>query len=158
MIIDEPSGSPVVVRKVGGLISAAWPRSAYTDERPAVATDMHRILIVDDDAESAKLLATLLRATGRGEIQLTRLGSAALALAVEFRATIVFIDLKLPDMSGYEVARLLHHKPLLQKPRLIALTDSGEHAGREFARAAGFERYLIKPVTRAAVEEVLAAP
>jgi CheY-like chemotaxis protein len=173
MIIDERSGSTVaVVRKVGGLISAAWPKSAYTDDPPApvppaarwrapawcgdVATDMRRILIVDHDAESAELLAMLLQAMGCGETQVRRLGSAAVALAVEFRATIVFIDLKLPDMSGYEVARLLHQHPLLQKPRLIALTDSGEQPAREFARAAGFERYLVKPVTRAAVEEALA--
>ena len=117
---------------------------------------MRRILIVDHDAESAELLAMLLQAMGCGETQVRRLGSAAVALAVEFRATIVFIDLKLPDMSGYEVARLLHQHPLLQKPRLIALTDSGEQPAREFARAAGFERYLVKPVTRAAVEEALA--
>jgi CheY-like chemotaxis protein len=117
---------------------------------------MHRILIVDDDAEPAELLAKLLQATGRGEAKLTRLGSAAVALAVEFRATIAFIDLKLPDMSGYEVGRLLHQHALLRKLRLIALTDSAEHPGREFARVAGFERYLVKPVTRTAVEELLA--
>ena len=189
MIIDERSGSKVaVVRKVGGLISAAWPvrtdkpphqgtsqldvaegedvppagwntssRSVSTDGGPAVvAAGIHRILIVDDDAQSAELLAMLLHATGRGETQLTRLGSAAVALAVEFAATIAFIDLKLPDMSGYDVARQLHRHPLLQKLRLIALTDSGEHSRREFARAAGFERYLVKPLTRTTVEELLA--
>ena len=85
-----------------------------------------------------------------------RLGSAAVALAVEFAATIAFIDLKLPDMSGYDVARQLHQHPLLQKLRLIALTDSGAHSRREFARAAGFERYLVKPLTRTTVEELLA--
>ena len=183
MIIDQRSGSTTVVRKVDGLISGAWPvparqgtsqldvrgvddaasawwsvlpRSASADGPPGLATDMHRILIVDDDAESAELLAMLLQATGRGETQLTRLGSAAIALAVEFRATIAVIDLKLPDMSGYEAARLLHQHPLLRKLRLIALTDSDEHLGREFARVAGFERYLVKPVTRTGVEELLA--
>jgi len=184
MIIDERSGrSVVIVRKVDGLISAAWsvpakrgtsqldvrevqgagsawwsisPRSASIDGPARVATDVHRILIVDDDADSAELLAVLLRATGRGETQLTRLGSAAVALAVEFRATIAVIDLKLPDVSGYEVARLLHQHPLLRKLRLIALTDSDEHRGRDFARVAGFERYLVKPVTRTGVEELLA--
>lgn len=188
MIIDERSGSKVaVVRKVGGLISAAWPvrtdkpphqgtsqldvaededvppagwntlsRSVSIDGGPAVAAGIHRILIVDDDAQSAELLAMLLHATGRGETQLTRLGSAAVALAVEFAATIAFIDLKLPDMSGYDVARQLQRHPLLQKLRLIALTDSGEHSRREFARAAGFERYLVKPLTRTTVEELLA--
>lgn len=118
---------------------------------------MHRFLIVDDDAKSAEVLAMLLQATRRGETQLTRLDSAAVALAVEFRATIAFIDLKLPDVSGYEVARLLHQHPLLRELRLIALTDSDEHPGRELARVAGFERYLLKPVTGTGVEELLAA-
>jgi CheY-like chemotaxis protein len=68
----------------------------------------------------------LLQATGRGETQLTRLGTTAVALAVGFAATIAFIDLKLPDMSGYDVARRLHQHPLLQKLRLIALSD--EHS------------------------------
>jgi CheY-like chemotaxis protein len=117
---------------------------------------MHRILIVDDDAESSQLLAMLLQATGRSETQLTGLGKAAVALAVKFDATIAFIDLRLLDMSGYDVARLLHQHPLLQKLRLIALTDSAEHPGREVARGAGFERYLVKPVTRTDVEELLA--
>jgi CheY-like chemotaxis protein len=175
MIIDERLGSSVVVvRKVDGLISAAWPMpakqgtsqldvrevgaaSASTDGPPRVAADMHRFLIVDDDAESAEVLAMLLRATGRGETQLTRLGSAAVALAIEFRATIAFIDLKLPDMSGYEVARLLHQHPLLRELRLIALTDSDEHRGHEFARVAGFQRYVLKPVTGTGVEELLNA-
>jgi CheY-like chemotaxis protein len=185
MIIDKRSGpSVVVVRKVDGLISAAWslpanqdtsqldvrevegaastwrsglPKSACSAAPPRVVTDTGRILIVDDDVESAELLAMLLNATGRGETQLTRLGSAAVSLAVEFSATIAFIDLKLPDMSSYEVARRLHQHPLLRKLRLIALTDSDEQPDREFARVAGFERYLVKPVTRTGVEELPAA-
>jgi CheY-like chemotaxis protein len=129
-------------------------RSVSTDGGPAVAAGMHRILIVDA-AQSGELLAMLLQATGRGETRLTRLGSAAVALAIQFGATIAFIDLKLPDMSGYDVGRQLHQHPLLQKLRLIALTDGGEHSHREFARAAGFESYLVKPVTRTTVQKLL---
>ncbi len=69
--------------------------------------------------------------------------------------SIIFVDIELPDMSGYDVALLLHQHPRLQQMRLIALTDSGEHPGREHARTSGFERYLVKPISVAALQEVL---
>jgi len=62
--------------------------------------------------------------------------------------------LDLPDMSGYDVARHLSQHPSLRKLRMIALTASSEHPGRERAREAGFERYLLKPVVAAALDEL----
>jgi CheY-like chemotaxis protein len=131
------------------------PPSKYESESGRAP---HRVLIVDDDAESADSLAMLLQAPGNRETRETRVAysaGAAVALAVEFQPTIVFLDVGLPDMGGYEVARRLHQHPHLQNRRLIALTDSGEHPGRERAREAGFERYLLKPVTAVALEELL---
>jgi CheY-like chemotaxis protein len=58
----------------------------------------------------------------------------------------VLLELSLLDMSGYEVARLLRERAQRHDLRLIALTSSREHAGRELARVAGFERYLLKPI------------
>jgi len=116
-----------------------------------------RILIVDDDIATGKLLRTLL-AAWRWKTRVARSASKAIAVAVEFQPTIILLDLDLPDMSGYEVARLLRQHPQLQDVRLIALTHSGEHAGRELAREAGFERYLMKPVTGTALEELFALP
>jgi CheY-like chemotaxis protein len=58
-------------------------------------------------------------------------------------------------MSGYEVAKLLHQHAHLQATRLIALTGNIEHPGREGAREAGFERYLVKPVTVIELQKVL---
>ena len=79
----------------------------------------------------------------------------AVAAAVEFPPAIVFLDIELPDMSGYEVATILHQHAQLRATRLIALTDNIEHPGREDARAAGFERYLVKPVTAIELQKVL---
>jgi CheY-like chemotaxis protein len=108
--------------------------------------EMPRILIVDDDVEAADALAALLQSQGHGTARVAYTGATALALAVEFVPTVLLVDLELPDMSGYEVARHLSQHPQLQNLRLIALTANSEHPGRELAREAGIERYLIKPI------------
>jgi CheY-like chemotaxis protein len=107
---------------------------------------MPRILIVDDDVTAADALASLLKSSGYGDVRVAHSGATALALAVEFVPSVALVDLDLPDMSGYEVARHLSQHPQLNAPRLIALTADSEHPGRELAREAGIERYLIKPV------------
>ena len=113
------------------------------------------ILIVDDDVEVANALATMLDAEGGYESCLVHCASDAVSAAAEFLPAIVFLDIELPDMSGYEVAQLLRRHAQLQATRLIALTDNIEHPGREDARAAGFERYLVKPVTQVELHKVL---
>ena len=115
---------------------------------------MPRILIVDDDVNAADSLASLLQSVGYGDARVAYTGAAALTVAGEFRPTVQLVDLDLPDMSGYDLAPQLSQHPRLQNPRLIALTDSSEHPGRELARAAGIERYLSKPVGSAALDEV----
>ena len=108
--------------------------------------EMPRILIVDDDVNAADALASLLQSMGYGDARVAYTGATALALALEFEPTVALVDLELPDMSGYEVARHLSQHPQLQTLRLIALTADSEHPGRELAREAGVERYLVKPV------------
>ena len=116
--------------------------------------DMPRILVVDHDVDAADALATLLQSAGHGDARVAYTGATALALALEFVPTVLLLDLDLPDMSGYDVARRLSQHPQLQKLRLIALTSSSEHPGRELAREAGIERYLVKPVGYADLEEL----
>lgn len=116
--------------------------------------DMPRILIADGDVAAADALASLLQSTGYGDARVAYTGASALALAVEFVPTVVLVDLELPDMSGYEVARLLSQHAQLKNLRLVALTGDTEHTGRELARAGGIERYLIKPVGSADLDEL----
>ena len=80
------------------------------------------------------------------EIRVGYSDHAALAIAAEFQPSVVFLELNLLDMNSFEVARLLREQAQGHDLRLIALTPSREHAGRELARVAGFERYLLKPV------------
>ena len=114
-----------------------------------------RVLIVDDDVELAQSLSRMLESVGHYETRMVHSAADAVAAAVKFPPAIVFLDIELPDMSGYEVAKLLHQHAHLQATRLIALTESIEHPAREDARAAGFERYLVKPVTAIELQKVL---
>ena len=124
----------------------------------AARGDMPRILIVDDDVRAADALASLLQSMGYGDARVAHTGATALALAGEFVPTVALVDLELPDMSGYELARHLSQHPQLQPLRLIALTTDSEHPGRELAREAGIERYLIKPVGSADLAELFTDP
>lgn len=116
--------------------------------------EMRRILIVDDDAVAADALASLLQSTGYGEARVAHSGATALTIALEFVPTVALVDLDLPDMSGWELARHLSQHPQLHAVRLIALTADSEHPGRERARQAGVERYLSKPVDSAAIADL----
>jgi CheY-like chemotaxis protein len=120
----------------------------------AARQEMPRILIVDDDVNAADTLASLLQGMGYGDARVAYTGATALALAAKFVPTVALVDLGLPDMSGYELARHLSQHPQLQTLRLIALTADSEHPGRELARAAGIERYLSKPVRSAELAEL----
>jgi CheY-like chemotaxis protein len=135
-------------------VGAHRPTHFGAQSRGGAGGDMPRILIVDDDVTAADALASLLESSGYGDVRVAYNGSTALALAVEFVPTVALVDLELPDMSGYEVARHLSQHPQLQTLRLIALTADGEHPGRELAREAGVERYLIKPVGSADLAEL----
>jgi CheY-like chemotaxis protein len=116
---------------------------------------MRRVLIVDEDAATARALVRMLRRRGDCETRVARSAATALKAAAEFIPDVIFVDIDLPDMSGYELARLMHQHPQLQQMRLIALTDSREHPGREHARTSGFERYLVRPITLVALQEAL---
>ena len=113
----------------------------------ALSTEPARILIIDDDIKSARSLTLMLRQSGYLQIHVAYSGHAALAIAADFQPTMVLLDLGLLDMSSYAVARILRERTQSHALRLIALTSGRELAGRERARVAGFERYLLKPVS-----------
>jgi CheY-like chemotaxis protein len=96
--------------------------------------------------------------TGKGhETQVALDGTAALAAAAAFQPHIGLLDLSLPGMSGYELARRLREMPGLAHIRLVAVTGHGSEAHRARARAAGFNDHMLKPVNLEAVEVVLAS-
>ena len=78
--------------------------------------------------------------------------------AIEFQPTTILLDIGLPEMNGFEVARRLRQEPALKNVRIIALTGYGQEADRQQCHEAGFDAHLIKPVTLQRILEVLAAP
>jgi len=113
-----------------------------------------RILVVDDNADAAEALALVLGMTGH-EVRLAGDGPSALAAAAEFRPEVVLLDIGLPGMDGYEVARRLRSGDGLRDMSLVALTGYGQEADRERARAAGFDHHLVKPASPEAILAVL---
>jgi signal transduction histidine kinase/CheY-like chemotaxis protein len=111
----------------------------------APAGPSRRVLVVDDNADAALMLTLLLRARGH-EVRAAHSGPAALEAAVAFRPEAVVLDIGLPGMDGYEVARRLRTLPELAGALLVALTGYAQEEDRRRARAAGFNQYLIKPV------------
>lgn len=126
------------------IVTTSWRR--FSDGASAISSEPVRILIVDSDIGASNSLELMLHASGYSETRVAYSGHAALAIAPEFRPSVALLELDLLDMSGYEVARLLREQARSHDLRLIALTSNHEHAGRERARVAGFERYLLKPV------------
>lgn len=130
------------------------PHPPTKPSRGSAQRDMPRVLIVNGNVAAANALASLVETAGHGEARVAPSGHAALDLAVTFVPTVVLLSLDLPDMSGYRVAQHLSQDPRLQNLRLIALSGSSEHRGRERAREAGFERYLIDPPDAAELDEL----
>ena len=111
-----------------------------------LSTKPSRILIVDDDIKSSSTVELMLHASGYFETRVAYSGCAALAIAADFRPSVVLLELNLLDMSGYEVARLLSERCQTHDLRVFALTSRRKHAGSGRARVPGFECCLLKPV------------
>jgi CheY-like chemotaxis protein len=136
-------------------VKTSWRRLSDEPRNHALSNEPVRFLIVDSDISSANSLELMLHASGYSETHVAYSGHAALAIAAQFRPSVGLLELNLLDMSGYEVARLLRERAQSRALRLIALTSNREHAGRELARVAGFERYLLKPVAALDLSELL---
>ncbi|MGE5793638.1 MAG: response regulator [Bacteroidota bacterium] len=138
--------------------AAATPAARLAGEAgPRAAADPRRVLVVDDNRDSAESLAQLLRLFGH-EIWQAYTGRDALAAVRARRPDLVLLDIGMPDLSGYEVARQIRAEPSLAATRLIALTGYGSEEDRRRSAAAGFDGHLVKPIDFEDLERILAAP
>jgi signal transduction histidine kinase/DNA-binding response OmpR family regulator len=128
------------------------PPGRRPGHRPA-APRGRRVVLADDNRDAAESLAELLRMDGH-EVRTAHDGRAALSLAGEFRPEAVILDIGLPQLDGYEVARRLAagRGP---RPLLIAVTGFGEERDRARSREAGFDAHLTKPADPVAIRELL---
>jgi signal transduction histidine kinase len=113
-----------------------------------------RILVVDDNVDAASTLGMLLRLDGH-EVRLAHDGVAALAVAEQFAPEVVLLDIGLPKLDGYEVARRLREQPGGEDALLIAISGYGQEEDRRRAQQAGFDHHLTKPVDFAVLRSVL---
>jgi CheY-like chemotaxis protein len=114
-----------------------------------------RLLVVDDNRDAAETLAALLGAMGH-TAPVAADGRQALRMIASLRPQLVFLDIGMPGMSGYEVAQAVRADPQFDGVRLVALTGWGGAEDRARSRAAGFDVHLTKPATVAAIEGALA--
>src|SRR6185503_4027803 len=105
---------------------------------------------------SAKSLATLLRAFGH-EAAVAFDGASAMQVALEYVPEVVLLDIGLPVMNGYDIARWFRQQPTLNKVVLIAMTGYGQQSDRQRTQDAGFDHHLVKPVDFAKIESILSA-
>jgi signal transduction histidine kinase/ActR/RegA family two-component response regulator len=122
------------------------------DQPPALVG--RRILVADDNKDAADSLAMLLELAGH-EVRVAHHGRAALALAQAFRPDTALLDIGMPDLSGYEVARELRREPWGAQIRLIALTGWGQEGDRQRANKAGFDHHVTKPIDPATLEALM---
>jgi len=104
-----------------------------------------RVLAVDDNIDTIESLAMLVKLQGH-DVRTSRDGSTTLQAALEYRPEVILLDIGLPGLNGYQVARQLRRQAPLQGVVLIALTGYGQEADRQRSREAGFDHHLVKPV------------
>jgi two-component system CheB/CheR fusion protein len=154
---DGPgTGSEFVVRLPALRVKAASPEDDGEAQRAAAPpSPSRRVLVVDDNHDTADSLAVLLKVGGH-QVRTAHDGPAALEEAASFRPEVVLLDIGLPRMDGYEVARRLREEVGLRGALLVAVTGYGQEEDRRRAEEAGFQVHLVKPADPGAVQALLA--
>ncbi len=146
-------GSEFVVKLPTG-VSRAEPAARVQTSLESAAI-RKRIVIVDDNHDASQSLATLLRLSGH-EVVIATDGASALDVVQKLRPDLALLDIGLPGMSGYEIARRLRRSGC--NVRLAALTGYGAPEDRERSRDAGFDHHFVKPIDPIALEQLIASP
>ena len=135
--------------------TAAAVGSLEASAPPLPELPPRRILVVDDNEDAAALIAMLLKLAGQ-EVRTANDGAEALAAAAALRPEVVFLDLAMPGLNGYETARRIRQEPWGQEVALVALSGWGQRRDRARTAEAGFCAHLVKPVSEAQLLAVLA--
>jgi len=145
-------GSEFVVR-----LPLAVRIAASADKEPAVRPDTgpRRVLIVDDNAGAAKLLAALVTKLGPHAVEVAHDGPAALAKVPEFHPDIMLLDIGLPGMNGLEVAQAVRRLKAGRRLRLVAVTGYGQEEDRRRSLEAGCDLHVVKPVSVTMLADIL---
>jgi signal transduction histidine kinase/ActR/RegA family two-component response regulator len=149
-------GAEFKITLPGSLILAAPTPSpaGSSDSGPPITERSARILIADDNRDAADSLGMLLELAGH-DVKVAHSGKDTLALGGSYRPDVVILDIGMPDMSGYDVARYARQESWGKPAYFIALTGWGQASDKERAAAAGFDRHLTKPIDADLLNEML---
>ncbi|MEX2497132.1 MAG: PAS domain S-box protein [Woeseia sp.] len=125
------------------------------ERRPVAVSSGYRLLVVDDNEDAAATLATLLRLQGH-QVRVAHDGVSALGAVKADRPALILLDLGMPGMDGYEVARRIREIPEVKNTLLAALTGWGQQEDRRRTTEAGFDYHLVKPLQPAVLEALMA--
>jgi CheY-like chemotaxis protein/two-component sensor histidine kinase len=148
-------GSTFSIRLPGARISAC--KSHHDEDDAGIRTaagPAWRILVADDNVDAAESLALIIKMWNH-ETCVAQTGSAALEMALRERPDVCILDIGMPGMSGYEVARRIRSQPWGRDTVLFALTGWGQSEDVERAKAAGFNEHMTKPVDLGRLEQLL---
>src|SRR5262249_6901807 len=148
-------GSEFIVRlpALADAPRAALPQPPVADSSPAA--ERRRILVVDDNADAARSQAMLFELEGH-EVRSAYDGPQAMGLAASLRRDIALLDIGVPSLDGYGVARWIRSQPWGAAIELVAVTGWGQEQDRRRTHQAGFNAHLVKPVAPEVVLQLLA--
>ena len=132
--------------------STAMP--SHLVESPVQKPHPLRVLIVDDNVDTVLSFSMLLKASG-SEVKTAHDGPTAVKIAQEYVPDVVLLDIGLPGLNGYEVARQIRKQPSLRNVVLVALTGYGQESDKQASTEAGFNHHLIKPARIAEIRQIL---
>jgi PAS domain S-box-containing protein len=147
-------GSEFVVRLPVVLTAELHSLSSPAEKAKPTGRSL-RVLVVDDNLDMAGSLELLLRDSGH-DVRMAHDGPTALEAARDYRPDVVLLDIGLPELDGYEVAKRMRQQPALQNVVLVAMTGYGQESDRQRAQDAGFVHHLVKPAHFEQVQKILA--
>jgi signal transduction histidine kinase/CheY-like chemotaxis protein len=150
------TGSAFVVRLPIPVVEPALESQPAFGDKPRAAPARRRVLIVDDNNDAATSLAMMLSILGY-ETRTAGDGMAGLEAAAEFRPVVALLDIGLPKINGYDVARRIRQQPWGTDMALVAVTGWGQAEDKQRAIEAGFDHHLVKPVDPTPLTQLLAS-
>jgi PAS domain S-box-containing protein len=151
----QDKGSEFIVRLPVELSMIHEIKPPPVEGRPTCAAGRCRILVADDNEDSATTLAIMLEIMGN-EVRTAKDGLQAVNLAAAFHPDVIFLDIGMPKLNGYEACRRIREQPWATKAVLVALTGWGQEEDRRRSEEAGFNHHIVKPIMPAVIEKLLA--
>jgi CheY-like chemotaxis protein len=131
-------------------------RASQAETGEAGGAELRRVLVVDDNEDSAMTMVMLLEVGGH-QAKVAHDGVTTLTLARDFKPHVVLLDIALPEMNGYEVAKRMRMMPELARTVIVAMTGYGQDDDRRRSVEAGFTEHLVKPIDPSVLERVVAS-